>query len=249
MASPAPDVPQRPASFGLAMTSHGGEFLSPSRNISCEIDWHVTGLPSTAYCQTVAPPRSVTISPLGSVKTCSGVRCIGNPADNAEVLGYLTSTSVGAFVCTSRIDGVACGAAGRAFLIARSGITSYTVLPHTTTALYTDPASHPTLSVGKGYGWLLGVDRAGGQAEVQLECGSAGPRRLPPGRLWTIKLSAVKLFELETKPDDMAAGSVVEISRQRWVDAVRIDGWDGYVDLGGPKSFVTDGPGSQGCSP
>ncbi|HTW99737.1 MAG TPA: hypothetical protein VMD59_13220 [Acidimicrobiales bacterium] len=247
-ASTASGTPAAVGSSGAAITAHGEEFLSPSRNISCEIDWHIATLPSVAYCQTLSPPRSVTLSPSGGIKTCSGMRCIGNPAENAEVLPYLTSTSAGPFLCTSRIDGVACSAAGLAFLIARSGIVTYSVLAHTTTAIYTDSTSHRTLALVSGYGWLLAIDRAGRQAEIELECGSAGPHLLPRGRLWTIELSAVKSFELETNPADMAAGSVVDVSRPRWVSEVRVNGWNGYLELDASDSFLTDGPGPKACA-
>jgi hypothetical protein len=117
-------------------TKHGGEYLSPSRNISCELDWQVRGLQPTAYCQTMVPPRSVSLSAAGVVKKCAGTSCVGNPAENARPLPYMTSAAAGPFLCASRIDGFACSAAGTAFLIAKAGIVTYPVLPHTTMALY-----------------------------------------------------------------------------------------------------------------
>ncbi|MGH8988733.1 MAG: hypothetical protein ACRDXC_09080 [Acidimicrobiales bacterium] len=231
-----------------SLSRHGGEFLSPSRNISCEIDWHVAGLSSVAYCQTFSPPRSVTISSSGRIKRCSGTRCVGNPAENAGVLPYLTSAGAGPFLCASRIDGVACSSAAHAFLISRSGVVTYTVLPHTTLELYTDPANHPTLPSATAYGWLLAVDRAGEHAEVEVECGK-GPRgKLPADRLWTVDLGRVKSFEVETNPADERAGSVVEATRRGWVAGVRVHGWNGYIELRGADSHMTDGPGTFDCS-
>lgn len=227
---------------------HGGEFVSPTRNVSCEIDWHRVGLPPRVDCQTLAPPRSVRLSASGAVAVCTGARCVGNPAENAEVLPYLTSLRVGPFLCASRLDGVACSARTSAFLIARAGITRYGVLPDTTTAVATDPAAHPVLHAVTGYGWLLAVDRAGQHAEIALACGTAGGHRLPAGRVWTIALSAVRSFALETDPANMAAGSVLAVSRQRWVREVRVNGWNGYLDLGGAHALVSDGPGEAPCA-
>jgi hypothetical protein len=68
--------------------SSSAEFLSPSGNASCEIDWNRAGL-TEVYCQTLSPPRSVTMSANGTFTTCSGVSCLGNPADNAPTLAYV----------------------------------------------------------------------------------------------------------------------------------------------------------------
>ncbi len=226
---------------------HGGEFLSPSRNISCELDWDLKGLPAVAYCQTMAPPQSVTMSPTGRVKKCSGVSCLGNPALNARVLPYMTSVASGPFLCTSRLDGFACSASGHGFLISKSGISFCPVLPHTTMALYTGPARHPTLSVGSGFGWLVAVGRSGQYAEMVVQCGRGAEGKLPAGRPWTVDLSAVKAFEVETNPANPAAGSVLDVTRGSWVADVRVNGWGGYFKLGGKASFLSDGPGSSAC--
>lgn len=227
--------------------SPGEELFSPSMNISCELDWHYADLSAVAYCQTFTPLQSVKISPAGKIMKCSGVGCVGNPAINTPVLPYLTSIALGPFLCTSRVDGVACSAAGRAFLISRSGIASYNVLPHTTMAVYTDPASHPTLSVARGYGWLVALDRSGQYAELLVACGYSSTSKLPADRLWTVDLSAIKSFEVETRPADMTAGSVVRVSRTNWVGAARVNGWDGYMYLGPKNSLVTDGPSRSVC--
>src|ERR1700753_2454530 len=49
-------------------TAAGGEFLSPSGNISCEVDYHRASL-TQVYCQTVTPARSVTMGVGGQHKT------------------------------------------------------------------------------------------------------------------------------------------------------------------------------------
>jgi hypothetical protein len=100
----------------------GGEFLSPSGNISCEVDNGLAGL-HQVYCQTFVPPRSVTMTRAGVLKRCSGDKCLGNPAENAPTLAYGTETGVGPFTCLSSTSGVRCTVtSGKGFRISRSGI-------------------------------------------------------------------------------------------------------------------------------
>lgn len=106
-----------------AQTSHGGEFLSPSGNISCEIDNGYIGL-HQVYCQTISPPESVVLALKGSVKVCKGQQCLGNPADNTPVLAYGHATSSGPFRCVSATSGVTCTVNGKGFQISRSGISA-----------------------------------------------------------------------------------------------------------------------------
>jgi hypothetical protein len=228
-------------------STRGSVFLSPSRNIGCEVDWQFTHLGAATLCQTLAPPESVTIAATGAIEKCSGVACVGHPAKSTPVLGYMASTTSGPFLCASRFDGVACSAGGRAFLISRSGIATYPVLPHTTMAIYGDPSGHPTLSAAKAFGWVVSVDRLGHNAEVFVECGRGSTGSLPRDQLWTVDLSAVHSFRVETNLANPAAGSVVEVAHDKWVNSVRVNGWDGYVSLGGNNSFVSDGPGTSAC--
>ncbi len=88
-----------------AHTVHGGEFLSPSGNISCEIDNGYIGL-HQVYCQTISPPESVVLSLTGTFKVCKGQQCLGNPAVNTPVLAYGRSTGSGPFRCLSNTAGV-----------------------------------------------------------------------------------------------------------------------------------------------
>lgn len=103
-------------------TAEGGEFLSPSDNISCEVDYHRAGL-TQAYCQTTSPARSVTMGVTGQYKTCAGQRCLGNPGEGTPTLAYGTATGVGPFRCESTAAGVTCVANGHGFQISLSGIT------------------------------------------------------------------------------------------------------------------------------
>jgi hypothetical protein len=102
-------------------------FLSPSGNISCELDYdssHPTkSPPTTAFCQTVSPGRSVTMNPKGRLKVCSGQKCIGNPPENASTLQYGRSTRLGPFTCKSLRAGIRCRISGGAgFEIGRAGV-------------------------------------------------------------------------------------------------------------------------------
>ena len=64
-------------------------FLTPSRNLSCEIDYRRgSGIPDETYCQTNSPPQSVHMSSDGSFKPCTGDSCLGNPGQGTATLAY-----------------------------------------------------------------------------------------------------------------------------------------------------------------
>jgi hypothetical protein len=131
-ATSAPAVTTTPATAGPAVapsatlvpmqTAAGGEFLSPSGNISCEVDYHRAGA-TQVYCQTIKPPRSVTMGVAGKYTTCTGEQCLGNPGEDTPTLAYGTATGVGPFRCESATTGVTCVADGKGFRISTSGIT------------------------------------------------------------------------------------------------------------------------------
>jgi len=100
-------------------------FKSPSGNIECELDLGLPGLPDAAFCQTITPPATVTLTATGAVKPCSGANCgLGNGPENEVALAYGQSTRLGPFQCSSSATtGVTCTLAnGRGFSIARAGI-------------------------------------------------------------------------------------------------------------------------------
>jgi hypothetical protein len=99
-------------------------FLSPSHNISCEIDVGQVGVADEAYCQTMQPLASATLTANGKVRACHGTRCIGNPPEHDSTLAYGRSVSLGQFRCTSRVSGVTCLGRTGGFTISRSGISS-----------------------------------------------------------------------------------------------------------------------------
>ncbi len=106
-------------------TASGGEFLSPSGNISCEVDHQRSGLTST-FCQTNTPPRSATLSADGTYTTCTGMQCLGNPGLTTPTLAYGTTTGVGPYRCSSATTGVTCTANGKGFRISTAGIAKVT---------------------------------------------------------------------------------------------------------------------------
>lgn len=107
-----------------ACTASTCAFLSPSRNISCEIDYQRDpGIPDETYCQTNEPPASVRLSTTGAVTNCTGMSCLGNAGIGTPVLAYDHTAGVGPFSCTSKPDGVTCTvSSGRGFTISNAGI-------------------------------------------------------------------------------------------------------------------------------
>ncbi|MGA8331147.1 MAG: hypothetical protein WB777_17890, partial [Mycobacterium sp.] len=80
--------------FAPLATADTYAFLSPSRNISCEMENEI-------YCQTFSPPQSVHMSANGTLTPCSGEGCEGNPAIGTPILDYGQSARRGPFTCVS----------------------------------------------------------------------------------------------------------------------------------------------------
>ncbi len=106
-------------------TPHGGEFVSPSGNISCEIDYQRARVPDGAYCETLSPPRSILISTTGAVlRSCDGEMCLSNAGMNTPTLPYSSATGVGPLWCVSMTGGMMCAGSGTGFEISRAGIAT-----------------------------------------------------------------------------------------------------------------------------
>jgi hypothetical protein len=102
--------------FAPLATADTYPFLSPSGNISCEME-------NIIYCQTNSPPQSVHMSADGTVTPCTGEGCVGNPGIGTPTLAYGQSANHGGFTCVSQTDGVTCTvASGHGFTISNSGI-------------------------------------------------------------------------------------------------------------------------------
>jgi hypothetical protein len=100
-------------------------FVSPSRNLSCEM--HTDGGPASAYCQSNSAVQSVTMDANGNITPCIGNQCMGDPAMDTPTLAYGQTARLGPFVCLSDTDGVTCTvASGRGFFINRDGVSPAT---------------------------------------------------------------------------------------------------------------------------
>ena len=115
-------------------TATGGEFLSPTRTISCEVSsappatsMDASGKPLAPYaiCLTVSPARRASLSAEGVVTTCTGESCLSNAGVNTPTLAYGTETGAGPFTCVSLTEGMTCTvSSGKGFSISTSGITN-----------------------------------------------------------------------------------------------------------------------------
>ena len=111
-----------PTPFVPMQTATGGEFLSPSGNISCEVDFSPTT--EGALCLTLSPPRSVNMTVDGTLTQCVGVQCLSNAGLDTPTLAYGTQTGVGPFRCVSATTGITCTVtSGKGFTINTAGIT------------------------------------------------------------------------------------------------------------------------------
>jgi len=110
----------------VPQTPTGTEFLSPSKNISCEIDDNLGSSAITStLCLTISPPRSVTLKTDSSLTECTGVNCLSNAGTDTPTLAYGQSVTLGPFTCASSTAGVKCTlASGDGFLISSSAITA-----------------------------------------------------------------------------------------------------------------------------
>jgi hypothetical protein len=110
--------------FAPQAAADSNSFLTPSRNISCEMNSRQPyNAPDVTYCQSNSPPQSVHMSADGTVTICNGQSCLGNPGIGTPTLSYGQSASIGPFNCVSDTGGVTCTvASGRGFTISNSGI-------------------------------------------------------------------------------------------------------------------------------
>lgn len=113
---------------GLTPSAHADgnyvAFLSPTRNISCEINYQRQGIPDEAFCYALSRPESVTMQPDGSFSVCTGEGCLANWAQGTPTLGYGQTMGSGPFTCRSDVTGVTCTVvSGRGFTISSEAIT------------------------------------------------------------------------------------------------------------------------------
>jgi len=101
------------------------EFLSPSGNISCEIDNNFGQSATTStLCLTLSPARSVTLKLDSTLTECTGQQCLSNAGTGTPTLQYGQSITLGPFACSSSTAGIKCTLGnGDGFVIATSGVT------------------------------------------------------------------------------------------------------------------------------
>ena len=90
-----PPTPTSSSTFVPMQTATGGEFLTPSGNIECQIS-SLASL-AGAYCQTTTPALSVTMNTASHYTVCTGQQCLANAGDGAPTLFYGMETGVGPF--------------------------------------------------------------------------------------------------------------------------------------------------------
>jgi hypothetical protein len=115
----------RAAADNPVCTAMWCNFLLPSRNLGCEMDYgRGNGISDQTYCQTDSPPQTVRMSTDGSFKTCTGASCLGNAGQGTPTLAYGQTAAVGPFNCRSAASGVTCTVtSGRGFTLSNAGIT------------------------------------------------------------------------------------------------------------------------------
>jgi hypothetical protein len=111
-----------PFYFVPMQTATGGEFYSPSKNISCEINSGSTV--NGTLCLAIKEQRAVWLTSEGTLKTCSGPACMSNAGIGTPVLPYGSATGVGPFRCLSETSGMRCTTTnGKGFTISSSATT------------------------------------------------------------------------------------------------------------------------------
>ncbi|HEX7354666.1 MAG TPA: hypothetical protein VF288_07510 [Mycobacteriales bacterium] len=212
------------ASSSFLMAPGQAAFLTPSGNISCELDDIPGGVGEAAFCETVTPPESASLAADGSVKLC-GVGCEGNAGEKTPVLAYGDQVSLGPFRCVSGTGGVTCTAGGKGFEISRSGIA---------------PAGTPpvTLAPGSYSGTVETVSP--GAARMTFTIATTGCQGVPSPGTWSVDLTGAT-FVGNSEPIT-GQGQAVEISRDEWAQqASSRRAWTVVVATGQPLE-VTDGP-------
>ncbi|MGH8981985.1 MAG: hypothetical protein ACRDWE_13375 [Acidimicrobiales bacterium] len=199
-------------------------FLSPSRNISCEIDVTLGTTKDAAFCETSSPAESASLATNGSVKVC-GVGCEGNAGEDTPTLGYGRSTGLGPFACRSAKSGITCTASGKGFVISRSGIR---------------PVQAPLVSLAPG-SYNGTVDAVGPSvSQMTFTISSTGCNGVPSPGTWSIDLAGATFVANSTPTTEQ--GQAVTLTPSGWMHEVtRRSAWTVLVASGQPIE-VTDGP-------
>jgi hypothetical protein len=98
----------------IHLTTASTEFFvgSGKAGLNCELDDAAYNMDSNyrtmAYCQSVTPARSASMSGSGAAKTCEGIACIGNPGTGTPTFSSGIKVLLGSFTCTLGTDWVRC---------------------------------------------------------------------------------------------------------------------------------------------
>jgi len=109
-----------PPTSSTGATLHVAQFVSPSRNIVCQL-----GDEDEAHCVSASPPHGVSLSHDGRLRVCSGTRCVGSSTTSGiPTLAYGQQNEFVGYRCRSEREGVTCTdiRSGKGFLINRDGI-------------------------------------------------------------------------------------------------------------------------------
>jgi hypothetical protein len=114
--------PWKKAAKAKPKTLHVYSFRSPSHNLLC-----LLGDEEKAYCSSLQPPHSVSLTHNGKLRICRGARCVCSvncSVVSVPTLGYGKQDVYAGFRCLSLRAGVRCTGvrSGKGFLISRSGV-------------------------------------------------------------------------------------------------------------------------------
>jgi len=102
-------------------------FQTSGGTVECELDdGGAPGIGTDAYCQTVQPQRSVTLSAAGKTLICDGQTCIGNAPLNVRTIKAGRTEALGPFACTVGSASISCKiATGAGFSISPAGVKEF----------------------------------------------------------------------------------------------------------------------------
>lgn len=112
--------------FAPGATARARQLFFQTRGgaVECELDdGGAAGIGVDAYCQTVQPQRSVTLSAAGVTLVCDGQTCIGNAPLNVRTVKPGRTEALGPFACTVGSASITCKiATGAGFSISPADV-------------------------------------------------------------------------------------------------------------------------------
>jgi hypothetical protein len=113
----------------VQLSPQGGDFLAHRHSeMSCEIDYHRSGVSNIVYCQRETHAFSVQMSLRGKLHTCNGKNggCLGNPAQGSPTVPVGDVAGAGPFRCLVSTVGLVCSisSSGRGFVLTNATVHS-----------------------------------------------------------------------------------------------------------------------------